>query len=387
MSLDVTTLLVFSSLITVVISTLFLAETWSRDAPLVDRLWSLGFASALLTALCYVADEAVTGLWFALALGNGFLVLTPMALWNGIRVYGGRRSLVEVSIAASLVAVVATLVSWPEGGSWSGASVYLLGNAVGSLLSAVAMARARRYDVRAARYLTVIMAMGGSYFLVRWVLFLIGGADSDLFQTYAGTGIAAILVPLWMIGAAFSMIALRQTQEHSRREEQGNFDPMTGARTCQSFIPRAEAVLRARAADGSPVCVVTVRPEHYDDIAVAFGREAADRAFVAAGEVTISMLPGRAVVGRDPNGLAFQALLPGVPPEEAARWAEDVRAELVAEPFETQGTRMRLSARFGIASSQTHGYDLDSLCEASREACGLGDEPVTLAPGTAEQPS
>ncbi|MFC7404581.1 GGDEF domain-containing protein [Georgenia alba] len=380
MTLDVTTLLVFSALVTVATSSLFLAETWSREADTVDRLWSLGFASALLTSLCYVTSEVVPELWFALALGNGLLALTPLALWNGIRVYAGRRrSLIEVSVAVALLAVLATLIRFPEGGSWSGAEVYLLGNAAGSLLSAGEILRSPAKGERAARYLVVIMSVAGVFFVLRWVLFLVLGAESDLFHAYAGTAVASLVVPLCIMGAAFSMTVLRHNQAHTRREASRNFDPMTGARTQSSFNPRAVELLRAAEEDGAPVCVVAIHPENYEEIALAFDGDVADQALVRVGEVTINMLPARAIMGRDAVDVhSFQVVLPGTT-EEAVQWAQGVRTELIATPFDADGTRMRLSVRLGIASSIRHGYELCSLCNISREAAGEGTDAVAVA--------
>ncbi len=144
MTLDMTTLLVASSLVIAVTSVLFIVEAGTRAGDAVDRLWSLAFAAALTTGLSYLASAAVPELWWANAVGNAGSVLTTGAMWNGIRLLTGRRSLVQLSVGGAALAALAVLVAGPDGGPWAGGAVMLAGTSLGGLLGGAAILTSRR---------------------------------------------------------------------------------------------------------------------------------------------------------------------------------------------------------------------------------------------------
>jgi diguanylate cyclase len=385
MTLDMTTLLVVSSLVIAVTSVLFIVEAWNRDGDEVDRLWSLAFAAALTTGLSYIASAAVPELWWANAVGNAGSVLTTSAMWNGIRVLSGRRSLVQLSIGAAAVAALAVVLVGPDGGAWAGGAVMLAGTALGALLGGVAILRSPARGIRAGVLLGTVLLSAGAFYAFRLVVFLAAGPEFALFRTYAGTEVSTLFVVLLITGAAFSMVVLRGTQARAQQDEARNFDPMTGARTGVSFVPRANALLRAHHEASAPVALAAVTPEGIDEIAVAFGREHAGRALVVCGEAAQVLLPKRALMGRDAqDGRAFQVLLPGFTAAEAAEWATEVRKEIIDSPLEVPGSRLRLTVSVGITSARTHGYDLERLCDVSRKlsrgAIADGGNRVVVAP-------
>ncbi|PFG39095.1 GGDEF domain-containing protein [Georgenia soli] len=368
MSLDMTTLLVVSSLVITVTSVLFISEAWARNADEVDRLWSLAFAAALTTGLSYLASAIVPALWWANAVGNAASVLTTFAMWNGIRVLTGHRSFLAVSWAAGVLAALAVLVAGPDGGPWAGGGVMLAGTAVGAVLGGLAVLRSEAWRIRAGVLLGAILLAAGLFYGFRLVLFLVAGPEYAAFRMYAGTEVTTLFVVLLVTGAAFSMVVLRGAQARERQDETRNFDAMTGARTGVSFIPRASAVLRAHEEAGAEIALVALTPEGIDEIAVAFGRQHADRALVVCGELAQMLLPKRSLMGRDAmDGRAFQVLLPGFTAEAAADWANEVRKEVIDSPLDVPGSRLRLAVSAGVTSARTHGYGLDRLCDVSRE--------------------
>ncbi|MPV37977.1 GGDEF domain-containing protein [Georgenia subflava] len=384
MILDLTTVQAVAAVVVLTSSVVFLSEVWARDGDTVDRLWSMAFLAAVATGVAYLAATIDPALWWANAVGNGASVLTTFAMWSGVRAHLGRRPLVEVSLAAAVVALLATVVQGPDGGPWAGGIVVLLGTAAGGLLGGAALVRGGAVRLRAAVLLAVVLITAGVFYAVRAVVYLVAGPESAAFRLYLGTEVTTVVVVLLVNGAAFSMVVLRGRYARDRQDAARNFDPMTGARTGVSFQPRAHEQLRDAAASGRPVALVAIAPEGVGQIAVAFGREFADQALVTAGEITQMLLPPRALIGRDElDGQAFQVLLPGYSAADAQAWATQVRKELIDTPLDVPGSRLRLTASVGIATDRTDGYALEALCDSARRtsqaALGAGGNRVLVA--------
>ncbi|WP_448070983.1 GGDEF domain-containing protein [Georgenia yuyongxinii] len=369
MTLDTLTLLVVAALVITTSSGMFVAEAWVRTGDLVDRLWTLAFAAAITTALAYAVATLATDQWWLTAVGNGTSVLSVWAMWCGIRAYQRCPSRVAVAFAAALLAVAAVLVEGPDGGAWAGGAVALGGTAVGALAGGIALLRGKARAGRAALVLAVILLLGGLFYAVRSVVFVLAGPDSPGFQDYLGTAVTTLVNILLVNGAAFAAVTMRERTARERVAQGRNFDPMTGARTNHSFEPRAVEQLRRSAESLAPVAMVHLVPEGLETLEVAFGADVAEQALVACGEVTQVLLPPRALMGLDPVGAAsFQVLLPGWDAGDAVEWTTQVRKELVATRVAVPGSHVRIGASAGIADVRLHGYQLGELCDAARAA-------------------
>ncbi|MFD1507176.1 GGDEF domain-containing protein [Georgenia yuyongxinii] len=369
MILDTLTLLIAAALVITTSSGMFVAEAWVRTGDLVDRLWTLAFAAAITTALAYAVATLAADQWWVTAVGNGASVLCVWAMWSGIRAYQRRSSRVVVAFAVALLAVAAVLVEGPDGGAWAGAVVALGGTAVGALAGGVALLRGKAHTGRAALVLAAILLLGGLFYAVRSVVFVLAGPDSPGFEQYLGTAVTTLVNILLVNGAAFAAVTMRERTARQEIAEGQNFDARTGARTNHSFEPRAVEQLRRSAESLAPVAMVQLVPEGLETLELAFGADVAEQALVACGEVAQVLLPPRALMGLDPVGAAsFQVLLPGWDESDAVEWATEVRRELVATRLEVPGSHVRIGASAGVADVRLHGYSLGELCDAARAA-------------------
>jgi diguanylate cyclase len=390
MILDTLTLLIVAALVITTSSGMFVAEAWVRTGDLVDRLWTLAFAAAITTALAYAVATLAADQWWVTAVGNGTSVLCVWAMWSGIRAYQRRPSRVVVAFAVALLAVAAVLVEGPDGGAWAGGAVTLGGTAAGALAGGIALLRGQVRTGRAALVLAVILLLGGLFYSVRSVVFVLAGPESPGFRQYLGTEVTTLVTILLVNGAAFAAVTMRELTARAKVAEGHNFDPRTGARTTHSFEPRAVEQLRRSAESLAPVAMVHLVPEGLETLEVAFGADVAEQALVACGEVTQVLLPPRALMGLDPVGTAsFQILLPGWDAGDALEWTAQVRKELVATRVEVPGSHVRIGAHAGIATVRLHGYELGTLCDAARAAAdraGHHDEHLVVADAAAGPP-
>lgn len=371
-ALDPLTVLLFSALVVVVTSALFLADAWGPDLSLAERLWCTAFASSLLACVLLAPVELLPEARTPLVLiANCLLVLAPSTAWNGLRAHAGRRAMLPVTAGLVALTAIAAVVE-PHDYPWEGMIGYLSAMILALSLLVWEAVRDDRGHLRTVIAFAVIMGLLAAYYVMRLVVFVSLGPDSDFFATYASTQVTGILASLGVLVTALALIVLRHDHQHAARAGSRNFDPMTGARTTASFTARAGDLLRDLAADGTPLSLVVFEPESDREIAAAFGREDADRALVAIGETVISLLPTGAIVGRDgAAGRSFEVLLPGSVADEAAQWAEAVRVAILSGVFETDSTPLRLPVALGISSTQRQGYGLATLQAAAHEAAAV----------------
>ncbi|KAE8764184.1 GGDEF domain-containing protein [Georgenia thermotolerans] len=369
MTLDLFTLLVVSALVILTSAGMFVAEAWARAGDLVDRLWTLSFAAAITTALAYVVGSLGDDGWWANAVGNGASVLCVWAMWSGIRAYQRRPHRILLSGGLALVTAAAVLLHGPDGGPWAGGALVLGATAVGALAGGIALLRGRLRAGRAALVLAVILLVAGLFYAVRFAVFILAGPTSPAFEQYLGTSVATLANTLLVNAAAFAAVTMRARTARAKAAEGRNFDPMTGARTSHSFEPRAVAQLQRSAETLAPVAMVHLVPDGTEALEIAFGREVAERALVTCGEVAQVLLPPRALMGLEPDELAsFQVLLPGWEVDDAVAWASAVRKELIATTVAVPGSRVRIGASAGVATTRAAGYRLAELCDAARGA-------------------
>lgn len=365
-ALDVFTLRVTGAAVVVVMSILFLVQAWDRRGELVDRLWMLALSASLATALVTALEEAgPASLWWLTAVGNATSVLVPWAIWAGVRAGAGRPPRMLLATAPAVVVLAATLAEGPAGGSWAGGAPYLAGIAAGSLVAAWEIFLVPLVAYRAATGLAVVLALNGVYFVMRLLLFLAVGPDSELFRTLAGTALTTLVLVMFMSGAVVFMVALRGDQGVTERPGPGQFDPLTGAHPPWAMTDRARTALSADARRGLPSCVLRVRLDDLDSIRTAFGRTHAESAVAACGAALRDVAPAGTLVGLEEDRAGFEVLLSSTSSDEGRRWAEDVRRYLRSVPVEVAGSRLRLVVSVGLASTAEHGHDLETLREAA----------------------
>ncbi|MEE6274208.1 GGDEF domain-containing protein [Georgenia wangjunii] len=385
MTLDVPTLLVFSAVIVMTSSGMFLAEAWARIGQEVDRLWSIAFASAMTTAVAYLATAVEPDLWWINAIGNATSVLTVWAMWCGIRAHERRSSRIALAFLVAGVTAVAVLVEGPDGGSWAGGVVVLVGTALGALGASAAILRGSLRSSRPGALLAMILALAGGYYTLRTFIFITAGPTSEIFVTYLGTAPSTIITSVLVNAAAFVGVMLRTRGIASERAlAAANFDPVTGVRSAESFATCATQELRIARAAAQPVAFIVIAPEELDAIAVAYDRGVAVQALVTCGEIVGEHRPAHGLVGKDPaDEDVFHVLVRGYSGAEVLEWATSVRKDLINSPVPVPGSHVRLTASFGVAKAADAGYDLPALREAAagaaRAALAAGGNRVVVA--------
>ena len=367
MTLDQQTLSLATGIVVLTAGLLFVFETVVRRDSTTSRLWSLGYLGGMLTAFSYLLWASSPTMWWAVAVGNAAFVVSAGAIWNGNRSFNGRRSLVEVTLAAAVATGLAAAVAGPDGGDWAGAPVWLLCVAVlAGLGAAESMTGALRKDIN-ARGLTIVLTLQSALFAARLVAYFLFGTESDVFASYLGTMTTSIVTIVLMVVAAVSMSVLRSETSFARSRSRTT--PVFTARRLvdnESFQQVAADRLERALNHDERVALLHVDLDDLDTINTAFGRSIADVVITAYATTIRNATPTSSVIGEVGAGRISIVFTEAQPGAALATATSLRRALLDTDVPEAPGAS--LTASIGVATTEHYGHDLDHLHQAARAA-------------------
>ncbi|KQM82742.1 GGDEF domain-containing protein [Agromyces sp. Leaf222] len=354
--------------VTIVAGVMFILDTVLRTADAAGRVWAVAFMSGILASFSYATWIVNPEAWWAVAIGNAAVVLSPALLWCGARAYNGRRPLAWIALLAAGAAAVAVLAAGADGGDWAGA---LLMFALIALFAALGVWETVRAPMRvhwAARGLTVIFVIVAVYYATRAVAFIAIGPEDPWFRAALGTESAGFVLIALMVVAVVSLVVL-----------QGERVPRASSRRSMALPYSADAVLnddsfreivgdwleRANYHDEQLV-FMRIEVDELDALNTAFGRSVGNQLLAEFTEIVRRHGSPHSDIGHDgPGSLVLVA--PYARLDLAADDAEAVQRGLREHRIDAaQG--LRLSASIGLAGTDRFGYDFDALMTAAADA-------------------
>ena len=136
---------------------------------------------------------------------------------------------------------------------------------------------------------------------------------------------------------------------HEQMREQAIRDELTGVHNRRHFVAVAEHELERARRHGTALALVMLDIDHFKSVNDLHGHPTGDAALRAVG----AMLGATTRVGDLAcrlGGEEFAVLLPGMGHEGAMERAEKWRASLAGMPIPTDGSALRLTASFGVAT-------------------------------------
>lgn len=360
MGLDVFTVSVMTAVVVLVAGTLFLLETFLRKDEAVGRIWALSFLAGMLTSVAYTIWALdPTSVW-PIALGNAAFVSSAGCMWLGCRRFNER----PIPIAASAVAggAIVTFAAASldaASGDWAGAFVMFV---LIALFAGVGAGESFSGEMRRNRNavgLAIVLAAEGLYYLVRTIVFVVRGPESDLFRTWFSTEVTSVVTVVLTVVALLTTSILRAglagvrgvsvTSDLQRTDD--------GVLRADSFARLFDELVLRAGYRGEMVGIVSVRVDDLPQITTAFGRGEAESVATAWRQATRRAAPTQSFVGEDGNGGLAVALLPSSS-SEARYIATSVRdavfdgvreAQLSVLPIVTVGTA--IASRRGITTA------------------------------------
>ncbi|ANJ26248.1 GGDEF domain-containing protein [Agromyces aureus] len=368
MTIDPFTIQLAVIIVTIVAGVMFILDTVLRRSDAAGRLWAVAFMAGILASFAYATWIVNPEAWWAVAVGNAAIVLSPALLWCGARAYNGRPALAWTGLVAAAAAAVAVLVEGVDGGSWAGAVVMFALIALFAALGTWETLRAPMRVFWAARGLTVIFVVVTVYYATRAVAFVVLGPDDPWFRAALGTESAGFVLISLMIVAVVSLVVLqgeRVPRSSFRRAGAPSYS-VDAVLTEDSFREVATDWLERANYHDEQLVFMRIEVDELDALNTAFGRAAELQLLTEFTETVRRHGSPHSDIGHVGAGAlvmvaAFARL------ESAADDAEAIQRGLREHRVEAaQG--LRLSASIGIAGTDRFGYDFDRVMAAAAEA-------------------
>lgn len=370
MTLDLYSVTVMTAIVALVASGIFVVETLRRRDGGAGRLWAVGYLCGTATTFAYISWAAGIGGASAIALGNATFALTPAFIWLGNRRFNDR-DIRWPSVAAgalSLIVLAAALIRVPVDGSWGGWEVMAATIVVFFSMAGAEALRRPMSRLSNARMLAAVLLTAAAYYVARLVVFLIDGREGAFFTAWFGSISANIVTVVLTVVAVVATSVLRASKSPTQRYEwlSDNGVAADGIMLARTYRDALRDTVERASWRRELVSVVVVHIDGLDEMAAAFGSDAADDIAAQWRRAVRHHAPASAFVGEDGDATLSVCGVAGTAADARRQAAVVYRGcidDLAGSP-----TGLLPVVGVGIGLTETVGYDTDALLDSARAA-------------------
>ncbi len=143
-------------------------------------------------------------------------------------------------------------------------------------------------------------------------------------------------------------------------EELAQQDELTGLNNRRAFFDRGYHAFEQSKRFGHPISIIMMDIDHFKKINDNYGHSAGDKVLQAVAELMHTLVREIDIVARM-GGEEFSFILPETSLESAAYLAERLRLEIEKLAVESDGHEIKLTASFGVATSQNDEASIETL--------------------------
>ena len=354
MTLDPATLLIVSSVMTLLVGTLFVLS-W-RQAP-SSRALAFWGAAHILGAIGSggLALRGQIPDLVSIAVSNAIVLAAYGLIWSGVRSFERRPVRIDLALAGAAIWCVLCLVpAFYESIEArivyaSAAAAFYSGEA------AVEFWRGRRERLASRVAAETTLGLHAAFYFLRIPSTLLAPPPPRLNPlTSPWVAILCFVTLLFSIALAFTCMAL--VKERAEREQRvaASTDPLTGIPNRRAFARTVEAAL----ATHRQSALLLFDLDRFKAVNDGHGHAVGDAVLVGFCAMAAALLPRGAMLGRL-GGEEFACLLPDVSPAEALARAEELRRTFSGLSVPELPT-LRVSVSIGIAQARD-GADFETL--------------------------
>jgi diguanylate cyclase (GGDEF)-like protein len=342
MVLDTSTLVTAATCITGLLG-LFLLAIWLQERSVRAMAW---WGSA------YLIGAAAVAMWgmhnapipYLAELPNALLFVACAMIWNGARLFHGRRVLPSALLAGAWVWFTACQIEafaqWPHGR-------IILSSMIIAAYTFLASMELRRERRKSLQWISVgAPALHGLVFLspIAVILLWPGQATSD-----AWFAVFALQTLLYVVGTAFVVVIMANERTTAQYKTAAMTDPLTGLFNRRAFFAAATVMISQQMRKKKSVSVLAFDLDHFKSVNDRFGHGVGDDTLRLFASTASENMRATDVIGRL-GGEEFVAILPGTL-AEAAMVGERVRAAFEKVGVEISGHKIGVTVSIGVAES------------------------------------
>jgi diguanylate cyclase (GGDEF)-like protein len=364
--LDSFTLLAAGSSLLALLGVVFFF-VWLRHRSTPALLWwSFPFVFGGAAALVYLRPHWETD-FTIIAIGNAARIFAVGCLWQGVRVFEGRKPALGRLLAVCLLWI--GLCCIPEFMTSMLARVVGASAFVGALCAVAAYEIWRnRQEALASRWPAfAVFASFAALMVLRivvapWAPFPMGVGPVD--SVWLG-------VFLWLVFghstcAAVFFLAMTLERREAQQRSFAMSDPLTGLMNRRAFADLAARMNRRRAGARSTMALLVLDLDHFKLVNDLHGHDVGDRLLKAFADVSeASVRPSDHLFRM--GGEEFCFVLPETSLKDAIDIAERIRAAVAASPVDTERGPAAATVSIGIAATQ-FAIDVEVLLAAADAA-------------------
>ncbi|MCJ2115835.1 GGDEF domain-containing protein [Methylobacterium sp. J-001] len=354
MHLDPATLLIVSSVMTLLVGTLFMLSWRQAPSSRALALWGVAHILGAIGSGGLALRGQIPDL-VSIAVSNAVVLAAYGLIWSGVRSFEGRPIRIDLALAGAAIWCVLCLE--PNFyGSIEARIIYA--SAVAAVYSgdaAVEFWRGRRERLASRVVAVTTLGLHAAFYLLRIPSTLLAPPPPRLNPlTSPWVAILCFVTLLFSIALAFTCMAL--VKERAEREQRiaASTDPLTGVANRRAFASAAQAAL----ASHRHAALLLFDLDRFKAVNDIHGHAVGDAVLMGFCAMVASLLPREAMLGRL-GGEEFACLLPDASPAEALARAEELRRTFagLAVP---ELPSLRVSVSIGIALARD-GSDFETL--------------------------
>jgi diguanylate cyclase (GGDEF)-like protein len=283
-------------------------------------------------------------------------------IWNGIRLFHGRRLLPAGAYAAPIGWLIACQLPTLAPGSHARVAAAALVVAGYTFVIALELWRERRKSLFSRTAAFIVPGLHASVFLMPLAL--------QVFAPNVVSGgwlaIFAMETLIYAVGTAF-IVVLMVKDYHVHVYRRAAFtDHLTGLLNRRAFLENAVKLCAQHGARGGPVTLMMFDLDHFKKINDRFGHAVGDDALRVFAEVARTNMRATDIIGRL-GGEEFAAIVAG-DLEVAGKIGERLRGAFEAAGVTISGHAIGATVSIGAATSHARVEDIDALLQRADEA-------------------
>jgi diguanylate cyclase (GGDEF)-like protein len=346
MVLDSSTLFIVATSITGLLG-VFLLMLWlqERNSPAL-AWWGAAYLMGASAVMLWGTRGSLH--FFAPEVPSALLFIACGMIWNGARLFHGRRVVPGALFAGALVWLLATQSSLFAQSEESRVVLSSVVIALYAFLTAFELRRERRRDL-AAGWLSIAIPLSHSaVFLAPIALILLVPEKASADGLFA---LFAFETVIYVVGTAFVVVVMSKERVALVHKTASMTDPLTGLFNRRAFLDAADRMIAQRQRNSLPISVLLFDLDRFKSINDRFGHAVGDEALKLFATTATGNMRSSDVIGRL-GGEEFAALLPGNA-ADAAMVAERLRAAFQAAAVAICGHEIGATVSVGVATGAT----------------------------------